>query len=93
MIPPASLTALMPTDPSEFGAGKNDGEVVAPLRGERAKEKIDWRPLPARFVKLGDRQMMIGRAQLPVGGNDIDVARLKGSEASHLRHRHARPRS
>jgi hypothetical protein len=37
--------------------------------------------------------MMIGRAQLPVGGNDIDVARLKGSEASHLRHRHACPRS
>jgi len=44
------------------GAGKNDGEVVAALRGKRAKEKIDRRPLLARLVELGNRQMMIGRA-------------------------------
>ena len=91
MMPPASLTALMPNGSVRAGAGKNDGEVVASLGGERTEEKIDRRALPARLVELGDREMVIGRTKLPVGWDDIDVARFNRRQASNLGHRHFRP--
>ena len=90
-MPPASLTALMPRDPSDPAPENTMAKLLPAFRGERAEEEIDRRPLPARLVELGDRQMMVGRTQLPVGRNNIDVARLHGREAGDLRHRHPRP--
>ena len=58
-------------------AGQDDGEIVAPLRGERAEKEVDRRPLPARLVELGQRQMPVGDDELAVGRDDIDVARLE----------------
>ena len=87
---PGLLDRLDADGPVRTGARKNDGEVVAPLRRERAEEEIDRRALPARLVELGDRQMLVGRQKLPVGRNDIDVARFEGHAAGDLRHRHSR---
>ena len=70
------------------GAGKDDGEVVTPLRSKRAEEKIDRSPLPARLVERGYRQMMIGDNKLPIGRNDIDMARLQAHPTRDLSHRH-----
>lgn len=61
------------------------------LSRKRPEKKIDRRPLPARLVERGDREMMVGRTKLPVGRDDIDVARFHGREAGNLGHRHFRP--
>ena len=45
------------------GAGEDDGEIVAALRGERAEEQVDRRALPARLVEFGQRQMLVGDQQ------------------------------
>ena len=92
MMPPASLTALMPTDAVRARAGQDDGEVVAVLRGERAEEKIDRRALPARLVEFGDGEMLIGDEKLPVGRNDVDMSRLERDAAVDLGDRHPGPR-
>jgi hypothetical protein len=69
-------------------ARKDDGEVVAMLRGQRAEKAVDRRALPARFVEFGEREMMIGRHKLPVGRNDVDMAGFKRREPGDLRDRH-----
>ena len=70
------------------GAGEDDGEIVAPLRRERAEEQIDRRPVPTRFVEFGDRQMLVGDQKLPVGRNDVDMPRLEADAAGDLGDRH-----
>ena len=60
------------------------------LSRKRSEKQIDRRTLPARLVELGDREMMVGRTKLPVGRDDIDVARLDGRQAGNLGHRHFR---
>jgi hypothetical protein len=54
------------------------------------KKKVDRGPVPARFVELGGREMLVGHHELPVGRNDIDMARFNGSETGNLRHGHSR---
>ena len=90
-MPPASLTALMPTDPSEPAPERTMAKSSPCSAASDRKEKIDRRALPARLVELGDRQMLIGRQQLPIGRNDIDVARFNGRAAGNLGHRHSGP--
>ena len=63
------------------GAGKDDGEAIAVLRGQRAEEEIDRRALPARLVERGYRQMVVGDDELPIGRNDIDMAGLEAHPA------------
>ena len=70
---------------------KDNREVVASLRRERAKKKIDRRALPTRLVELGNREVLIGDQKLPVGRDDVDMARLERDAPGHLSHRHARP--
>ena len=74
------LDRLDADGPVRAGARKNNGEIVAMLGRERTEKKIDWRPLPARLVELGDREMMVGRTELPVRRDDIDVARFDGRQ-------------
>ncbi len=69
-------------------AGQDDGEIVAPLRGERAEKEVDRRPLPARFVEFGERQVPVGHEQLAVGRDDIDVPRFERGSTGHLGDRH-----
>ena len=69
-------------------AAEDDGEVVAPLRGERTEKQVDRRPPPARLVEFGERQVLVGDEQLTVGRDDIDMARLEAGAAGHLGDRH-----
>jgi hypothetical protein len=55
------LDRLDADGPVGTGAGKNDGEIVASLRRERAKKEIDRSALPTRFVEFRDRKMLVGR--------------------------------
>ena len=67
---------------------QHDREVVAPLGRERAEEEIDRRAPPAGLLELGDLQMLVLDAQLTIGGNDVDMARMNPLPATNLSDRH-----
>ena len=90
MMPPASLTALIPTDPSEPAPERTMAKSSPRCAASERKNKINRRALPARLLELSGRQMVIGREKLTIGRDDVDVARFKSNTAGDLRHRHSR---
>jgi hypothetical protein len=76
--------------PVRARARKDDGKAAIPLGGERAEKNIDRRALPSRFVKLGNRQMVIGYQELTVRRNDVDMARFQAHPARNLSDGHTR---
>jgi hypothetical protein len=46
--------------------------------------------LPARFLELGRRKLVIDNRQTPVGRDDVDVIGLKARFVPNLDHWHAR---
>ncbi len=67
---------------------EDDGEIVAPLRRQRAEKEVYRRPLPARFVEFGERQVLVGEEKLPVRRDDVDVPGFEAGAPGDLGDRH-----
>lgn len=84
------LDGLDAVGPVGAGAGKDDGEAVAMLLGERAEELIDRHAQAARLVEGRSRDLVLGNQQPAIGRNDIDMVGGNRLAVLHLRHRHGR---
>ena len=67
---------------------QHDREVIAAPGGERTEEQIDRRAPPARFVELGDVEVLVLDPQLSVRRNHVNMAWEELLPSGDLRHRH-----
>ena len=76
------LDGAHPDGAVRAGAGQDDRETVAVLRGQRAEEQIDRRALAARLVEPAVEISWSEMLQAAIGRNDVDVVRLAGFSAA-----------
>ncbi len=79
----------MPTDPSEPAPERTIAKSSPRCAASERKKDRSAR-LPTRLVELGNREVLIDDQELPVGRDNVDMARLERNASGHLGHRHAR---
>lgn len=67
---------------------KEDPDDVGMHLSQRAKKLIDRRPLAPGFGKILQRQLVVGRDETLVRGDDVNVVAFDRDQVGDLRNRH-----